>query len=76
MTPDNSYLVDCDLVPVGPGEYADAEGQVWAEPRRDSAVDALRAVYRDRSEAARRAAAGRETVRRDVHDRWRWRPGC
>ena len=64
MTPGNSYLVDCDLVPVGYGEYGDGEGQLWAEPRRDSAVDALRAVYADRAEAARRAAAGRETIRR------------
>jgi glycosyltransferase involved in cell wall biosynthesis len=39
------YPIDYDLVPVQPSEYPGADNQVWADPRIDSAVAALRSIY-------------------------------
>ncbi|HUL41009.1 MAG TPA: glycosyltransferase family 4 protein [Burkholderiales bacterium] len=38
MTPENSFLVDYELVPVGETAYPHGAGQVWAEPNIDQAV--------------------------------------
>jgi glycosyltransferase involved in cell wall biosynthesis len=65
-TPETAYLVDYDLVPVRHGEYAYAsEGQVWAEPRLDSAAAALRAVVDDPTGRERRIAAALEQSHRN-----------
>jgi len=64
MTPENSYLVDCALTPVGPGAEpypADAE---WADPDLDHAAALMREVYEDRDGARRRAQRGQADIRR------------
>lgn len=60
----SGYPVDYDLVSVRPGEYVAVEGQVWAEPRQESAVAAMRAIFDDPDEAWARAAHGFEVLRR------------
>lgn len=57
------FPVDYDLVPVPAGEYPWSEGQVWADPRHESAVAALRTAYFDTAEAETRAAAGQALIR-------------
>jgi Glycosyl transferases group 1 len=63
MTKENSLLIDYQLVPVGAGEYPFGEGQMWAEPDVNHAVELLETVVGNpkltRSIAAR--------ARRDVH---------
>jgi glycosyltransferase involved in cell wall biosynthesis len=61
MTPANSYLVPYRLAPIPAGTPYPTE-TTWAEPDIDAAAQQLRAVYDDRDEAARRAAAGRESL--------------
>lgn len=57
------WLVDYDLVPVARGEYAyAAPGHVWAEPRLDSAVAALRDVMASPERRAARTKAARDLV--------------
>ncbi len=63
LTEETGYPVEYDLVPVAPGDYSWSEGQVWAEPRHDSAVAALRAAYFDGPAADARAAAGAALIR-------------
>lgn len=53
MHMDNSYLVDYSLIPVQPGAYPHAEGQVWAEPDLSQAVEYAIQIQQD-PEAARR----------------------
>lgn len=43
----NSYLVDYDLVEVGEDRLRYASTDLWANPKIDSAVEALRKVYSD-----------------------------
>ena len=52
------YPVAFTLEPVRPGEYVHTEGQVWANPNLDAAVEALRAIYNDPAEADARARRG------------------
>lgn len=47
MTPETSLLVDYDLKRLKPNEYPFAEGQEWAEPRIDHAVDLMEKVWVD-----------------------------
>lgn len=55
--PDNAYLVDYKLVPVGTDEYPAVErGSLWAEPDIHSAARAMRDVYANRDEASCRGA--------------------
>jgi len=63
LTEDTGFPVAYALRPVQAGEYAWAEGQVWAEPDLGSAVEAFRAVMRQPDVARRRAAAGALLIR-------------
>lgn len=56
MTPNNSFLVDYHLVPVGRDEYIHHAGQRWAEPDINSAAEHMRSVVFDRDLAAMVAA--------------------
>ncbi len=58
MSDSDSLLIDCELVPVGPGEYPEWEGQSWAEPSIDHAVALTDGIWDDvaRAERLRRAA--------------------
>ena len=44
MDPQNSMLIPWTMRAVGPGEYPYGEGQWWAEPDHDAAVEAMRFV--------------------------------
>jgi SAM-dependent methyltransferase/glycosyltransferase involved in cell wall biosynthesis len=62
MTPENSYLVDHRLVPIGEGaEPYPADGE-WAEPDTEQAAELMRGVVEDREDAARRAARGQAEI--------------
>jgi hypothetical protein len=47
MTPEASFLIDYDLVPVREGEYPHWADHEWAEARREQAVDHLVALIDD-----------------------------
>jgi glycosyltransferase involved in cell wall biosynthesis len=63
ITPDTGYPVAYDLVPLKRGDYPGWEGQVWAEPRLDATVAALRSVYEDRSAARAKGLRGQALLR-------------
>lgn len=58
-----AYVIDYTLVPVPPGAYPGAEGQVWAEPDIAMAAAALRAVHEHPAEARAIGARGAGRVR-------------
>ena len=62
VTPATGYPVDCDLVPVKAGEYPGAAGQVWAEPRLESAINALRSIQANREQARAKGRAGMQMM--------------
>ncbi|MBV8914480.1 MAG: glycosyltransferase [Acetobacteraceae bacterium] len=67
MTPENSYLVRCDTVAVGPGSWPYDPKAVWAEPDIEHAAAAMREILED---PARAAATGAQAARdlRAWHD--------
>jgi glycosyltransferase involved in cell wall biosynthesis len=56
------FPVAYTMRPVEPGEYICPDGQSWAEPDNAAAVEAMRRVFYDGDERARRAATGRALV--------------
>ncbi len=62
LTAQTGCPVPYALRPVLPDEYPYAEGQVWAEPDLDAAVDIMRNVVANPEESRRRAMAGRSLV--------------
>jgi glycosyltransferase involved in cell wall biosynthesis len=58
ITQTTGYPIDYTLEAVRPGEYIDSDRQVWAAPRQDAAVAALRSIYEDPAEANARTARG------------------
>src|SRR5262249_28311075 len=63
VTPDTGYPVAYDLVPLKKGDYPGWEDQVWAEPKLDAMVAALRSVYEDRSAARAKGLRGQALLR-------------
>lgn len=63
LSPRTGWPVDFQLVPVGDGEYPCHENQLWATPDEDHAAWQMQQVVGNRSEASRRAAAGRALLR-------------
>ena len=63
MTEENSLLVRYRLVPVGADEYPYGDGQVWAEPDIDHALELLEGVIADPERARAIAARGRRDIR-------------
>lgn len=63
MTEGNSWLVPASLVPIGEGVWPFPPDHVWADPDLDMAAQAMKQVFTDRDEAAKRGALGRERVR-------------
>jgi len=57
MNERNSLLVDYSLIPLKPGEYPYAEGQVWADADIESAARHMRNAYADAGLRARLGAA-------------------
>ena len=62
-TPDNSFLVEYDLVPIPSGCAPYDKGLLWAEPRMDSAVAQLRTVAAGEELRATRGGRAQEYVR-------------
>jgi glycosyltransferase involved in cell wall biosynthesis len=63
MTPENSYLVDFELVPIGDGVEPYPPDGVWAEPDVGHAAALMREVFDDPSGARARAARGQAQLR-------------
>ena len=64
MTPENSALVDCALVPVGEGEYPMSNpGDRWADPDVAQAASLMRRMADDRAWRDALAARGQHDVR-------------
>lgn len=64
MTPDNSYLVDHRLVPIGAGSEPYPPDGLWAEPDLDHAARLMRQVFENREEARRRGERAAADIRR------------
>ncbi len=65
MTDENSYLVDCGEVAVGPGAHPYPPDARWAEPDLEHAARLMRRVFDDPAEARVRGAR----ARRDLQER-------
>lgn len=63
MTPDTSWIVDCDLVDVAKGTYPHWQNQAWAEPSLDHAVELMEDVWLNRDAARLKANAARKHMR-------------
>jgi glycosyltransferase involved in cell wall biosynthesis len=64
MNDENSCLVDCELVPVGKGEYLyDDERFHWAQPDVDQAADCMRRLVDDTDFRQRIARNGQQAIR-------------
>ncbi len=62
-TPETAWLVDFDMRAVKASDYSFVEpGHVWAEPRLNSAIWAMRQVAADRAERERRVCCGKARV--------------
>lgn len=64
MTPENSWLVDYELVPIGQGAEPYPPGGEWAEPDIEHAARLMREVHDDPEAARVRALRGRIEIRR------------
>lgn len=69
MNEGSALLVRSELVPVGPGEYVEAEGQVWAEPDQDHALHLARWAVDHPADARRMAQRGQDDVLRTMGNR-------
>jgi Glycosyl transferases group 1 len=63
MSAANSYLVEHQLVPIGPGSEPYPPDGVWAQPDVDHAARLMREVFENREEAARRGAQAAVDIR-------------
>ncbi len=63
MSPENSYLVDYELVPIGDDAPPYPADGVWAEPDLNHAARLMRQVFDDRAAAGERAALGASAIR-------------
>jgi glycosyltransferase involved in cell wall biosynthesis len=66
MTADNSFLVDCEIVPSRDDRRPQTSGQLWAEPRIDDASRLMRHVYDHRDIARQVGERGRADVRKQL----------
>jgi len=63
MTPETGRLVDYRLIPVAEGTYLFGEGQVWADPSVDHAVQLLAGLVDDPAEARALGVRARHHIR-------------
>lgn len=63
MTPETSLLVDCEIIPVAQGAYLFGEGQVWADPSVDHAVELIGGLLDDPAAARALGARARRHIR-------------
>jgi SAM-dependent methyltransferase len=64
MRPENSYLVDHELKPIGPGHDPYPPEAEWAEPSLEHAAQLMREIFDDREEARRRGETAAADIRR------------
>lgn len=64
-TKKNSFLVDFDLIAVQKDEYHHADGLFWANPIKQSAVEAMQQVYLDRDNSSKIGIIAKEDITRD-----------
>lgn len=69
MSEKTALLVRSELVPVGPGQYVEAEGQVWAAPDQDHALHLARWALDHPADARRMAQRGQDEVVRTMGNR-------
>jgi glycosyltransferase involved in cell wall biosynthesis len=62
MTDENSWLIDGDLIPLLPGDYAFYQNQKWLEPRIAEAARALWECATNATARSQRAAAARHDI--------------
>ncbi|WP_078453604.1 glycosyltransferase [Solemya velum gill symbiont] len=65
--PDNSLLVDYDLIPVEEGQYPFYKGQHWADPKVETAAKHMRHLYEDREFGRKIASAGSQYIRENFN---------
>ena len=63
MTPENSYLVGYELVPIGPGSEPYPPGAEWAQPDVEQAAGLMRHVFENRAEAHERGERAAADIR-------------
>jgi len=63
MTPETSLLVDYELIPVAEGAYLHGEGQVWADPSVDHAVELIGRLVDDPAGARALGERARRHIR-------------
>jgi hypothetical protein len=68
MSPENSYLVDFQRVPIGAGHAPYPAGGEWAEPDLGQAAALMRQVFESPDDARERGAAGGRAIRQ-THSR-------
>lgn len=65
MTPENSCLVNFDMIPVGEGDYRHGQGQRWADPDPVHAAHHMRALYENRALGAHIGAKASMAIAKD-----------
>lgn len=63
MTPETSLLVDYELIPVAEGAYLHGDGQVWADPSVDHAVELIGRLLDDPAGARALGERARRHIR-------------
>ncbi len=66
MNEDNSLLVNYRLTPIDRGQYSTVDDQEWADPSIDDAAEKLRKMYHQPDLRTRLAAAGRQSVSKQL----------
>ena len=64
MSPNGSWLVDAEMVAIGPGKDPYPADGCWAQPDVELASRYMREIFEDPAAARERAARGAEAVRR------------
>lgn len=65
MRDDNSYLIDCKLIPIPLTIGPYMRGHVWADPSIDHLSHLMRTVFEDREGRERKAKQAAEDIRRE-----------
>jgi len=65
MRDDNSYLIDCKLIPIPLTVGPYVRGHVWADPSVDHLSYLMRTVFEDRAGRERKAKQAAEDIRRE-----------
>lgn len=64
-TPDTSFLVNGELIPLNPGDYIFSEGQYWCDPDIDEAASKLLNIYEDPLHRSKVSLAGKQLIEKN-----------